>query len=292
MEKDGSGSSTGKDAELGALLSGADRGMLDAIRDHLDLDTGFAQILGDLAGITPAGRPAGPEEAEPGDHAHSYGHALDPVRACEVSGAAHKIPAPAGPRTRQEPRHHHRTLTTLALAVITALNIALLCSLSHNHGAISAQSGASATSPTPKPIAGEPARDLWLLPPPRPHQLIVLASKAGASASLRFAAYSAGIGGDPVISYLRDSRSGPVLLLSGFPAGTAIRFLSTGTDQSYGNCSTVSHQHHPFPSGGEQLSPGTTICITGDNGRVMLKTVQNQSGGQIGVIITWFPDLV
>jgi hypothetical protein len=289
MEKDGSGNSTGKDADLDALLSAADRGMLDAIRDHLDLDTGFAQIL---AGIPPTGRPTGPAEAEPGDHAHSYGHALDPVRACEVSGAAHKSPAPAGPETRREPRHHHRALTTLALAVITALNIALLYSLSHNHGAIGAQSGASATTPTPKPIVGEPARDLWYFPPPRPHQLIVLASKAGASASLRFAADSAGIGGDPAISYLRDSRSGPVFLLSGFPVGTAIRFLSTGADQPCGNCSTVSHRNHPFPSGGEQLSTGTTICITGDNGQVMLKTVQNQPSGQIGVMITWFPDLM
>jgi hypothetical protein len=290
MEKDGSSDSTGKDAVLDALLSAADSGMLDAIRDNLDLDTGFAQILGDFAGVTPTGRATGPVEAEPGGHAHRYGHALDPVPACEVSGAAHKIPAPAGPKTRKEPRYHHRTLTTLALAVITALNIALLCSLSHNHGAVGAQSGASATSP--KPIAGEPARDLWYFPPPRPQPLIVLASKAGATASLRFAADNAGIGGDPVISYLKDSRSGPVLLLSGFPADTTIRFLSIGADQSCRNCSTASHWHYPFPSGGEQFSPGTMICIAGGNGRVILKTVQNQSSGQIGLIITWFSDLV
>jgi hypothetical protein len=56
MEKDGSSGSTGKDAELDALLSATDRGMLEAIRDNLDLDTGFAQILGDIAGVTPAGR--------------------------------------------------------------------------------------------------------------------------------------------------------------------------------------------------------------------------------------------
>ena len=143
MEKDGSGNSTGKDAELDALLSAADRGMLDAIRDNLDLDTGFAQILGDLTGVTPTGRPTGPAEAELGGHAHSHGHALDPVLACEVSGGARKIPAVAGPKTRKEPRYHRKTLTTLALAVITALNIALLCSLSHNHGAVGAQSGAA-----------------------------------------------------------------------------------------------------------------------------------------------------
>ena len=59
IEKDGAGNSTGKDAELDALLSAADRAMLDAIRDNLALDTGLAQILGDLAGIPPAGRPAG-----------------------------------------------------------------------------------------------------------------------------------------------------------------------------------------------------------------------------------------
>ncbi len=289
MEKDGSGNSPGKDTELDALLSAADRGMLDAIRANLDLDTGFAQILGDLAGVPPSGRPAGPAEAEPGGHARSYGHAPDPVLACEVSGAAHKIPAPAGPKTRKEPRDRHKTLTALALAVITALNIALLCSIGHNHGAVGVQSGAGATSPGP--ITGEPARDLWYFPP-RPHQLIVLASKAGASASLRFAADNAGIGGDPVISYLKDSRSGPVLLLSGFPAGTPIRFLSASADQSCRTCSTVSHRNHPFPSGGEQLSPGTAICITGGNGRVMLKTVQSQPSGQIGVIITWFPPLM
>ena len=49
-----------RDAELDALLSAADRGMLDAIRDNLDLDTGFAQILDNLAGITPSGRATGP----------------------------------------------------------------------------------------------------------------------------------------------------------------------------------------------------------------------------------------
>ena len=257
---------------------------------NLDLDTGFAQILGDLAGITPAGRPAGPAGGRTWRPRSQLRPRARPGTCLRGFRRSTQDPGPAGPKTRKEPRHHHKTLTTLALAVITALNIALLCSLSHNHGAVGAQSGASATSP--KPIAGEPARDLRYFPPPRPHQLIVLASKAGASASLRFAAYSAGIGGDPVISYLKDSRSGPVLLLSGFPAGTAIRFLSTGADQSYGTCSTVSHRNHPFPSGGEQLSPGTTICITGDNGRVMLKTVQNQSSGQIGVIVTWFPDLM
>jgi hypothetical protein len=172
MEKDGSGNSTGKDPELDALLSAADRGMLDAIRDNLDLDTGFAQILGDLTGVTPTGRPTGPAEAEPSGHAHSHGHALDPVLACEVSGGARKITAAAGPKTRKEPRCHHKTPTTLALAVITALNIALLCSLSYNHGAIGAQSGSSVTSP--KPIAGETVRDHREFPPPRLHKLILL----------------------------------------------------------------------------------------------------------------------
>ena len=122
--------------------------------------------------------------------------------------------------------------------------------------------------------------------------MIVLAGKAGDCASLRFAADNAGIGGDPVISYLNDSPSGPVLLLSGFPVGTAISFLSTGADRSGRNCSAVSRRNHPFPSGGEHFSPGTTICITGGNGRVMLNTVQNQPSAQIGVIVTWFPDLM
>ena len=101
MEKDGSGNSAGKDAELDALLSAADRGMLDAIRDNLDLDTGFAQILGDLTGVTPTGRPTGPAEAELGGHAHSYGHALDPVRACEVSGGASQDPGRGRPENPQ-----------------------------------------------------------------------------------------------------------------------------------------------------------------------------------------------
>ena len=290
MEKDGSSNSTGKDTELDALLSAADRAMLGAIRDNLDLDTGLAQILGDLAGITPASRQAGPAEAEPGGRAHSYGRALDPVLACEVPGAARKTPGPASPKTRKEPRDHRKTLTTLALAVITALSIALLCSLSYNHGAAGVQSGASASSP--KRIVGEPARETWPFPSARQHQLIVLPGKAGASASLSLVAYNAGIGGDPVISYLKDSSSGPVLLLSGFPAGTAIRFLSTGADQSCRTRSAVSRRNHPFPPGGEQFSPGTTMCITGGNGRAMLKTVQNQPSGQIGVIATWFPDLM
>ena len=150
-----------------------------------------------------------------------------------------------------------------------------------------AQSGASVTSP--KPIAGEPARDYRDVPPPRPHKLILLGSKAGASVSLRFAADNAG---NLVISYLKDSPSGPVLLLSGFPAGTAISFLSTGADQSSRTCSAVSRRNHPFPSDGEQLAPGATICITGDNGRVELKTVQNQHSAQIDVIVAWFPDLM
>lgn len=287
MEKDGSSDSAGKDTELDALLSAADRGMLDAIRDNLDLDTGFAQIVGNLAGITPSVRATGPAQAVPGGHAHSAGHVLDAVRACEVSGAALKLPAS---ETRREPRRHRRMLTTLALAAIAALNIALLCSLSH--GAVGARSAASATSPTPKPVAGESVRTLCFVPPARPQQFIVLASKVGACASLRFAADSAGIGGDPVISYLKNSPGGPVLLLSGFPVGTAVRFLSANAGRSGRNCSAVSYWNHPFPSGGEQFSPGTTICITGGSGRVMLNTVQNQSSEQIGVLITWFPDLV
>ena len=71
MEKDGFSDSAGKDAELDALLSAADRGMLDAIQDNLDLDTGFAQILGDLTEVTPTVRATGPAQAVPGGHAHS-----------------------------------------------------------------------------------------------------------------------------------------------------------------------------------------------------------------------------
>jgi hypothetical protein len=286
MGKDGSGNSAGKDTELEALLSAADNGMLDAIRDNLDLDTGLAQILGNLAGITPTGQPTGPAEAEPGGQAHSYGHAPGPVRALGVPGAARKSPASAVPETRKEPRYHPKMLTTLALAVITALSIALLCSLSHNYWAVGARSEAS-----PRPIAGEPTKKLWHFPP-GPHHFFVLASKAGAPASLKPATDNAGIGGDPVISYLKDSTSGPVLLLSGFPAGTTIRFLSPGADQSCWTRSTASRRSHPFPSGGEQFSPRTTICITGGDGRVMLKTVQNQPSGQIAVIVTSFPDMM
>src|SRR5215472_14193522 len=190
MEKDGSGNSAGKDMELDALLSAADSGMLEAIRDNLDLDTGLAQILGGLGGVTPAGRPTGPAEAEPG------GHTLDPVLACEVSGAVHKIPAPARPASHREPLYHPRVLITLALAVVTAVNIAVLCSLSHNHGALATRFGANAISHAFEPVVGErPAGQ------PRPEQAIVLADKVGASVSLRFAAHSAGLGGDPVISY-------------------------------------------------------------------------------------------
>jgi hypothetical protein len=286
MGKDGSGNSPGKDTELDALLSAADNGMLDAIRDNLDLDTGLAQILGNLAGITPAVRPTGPAEAEPGGQAHSDGHAPGPVRALGIPGAARKTPDPAVPETRNEPPYHPKTLTTLALAVITALSIALLGSLSHNHWAVGARPGAS-----PKPIAGEPAKKLWHFPP-GPHHFIVLASKAGAPASLKSAADNAGIGGDPVISYLKDSPSGPVLLLSGFPAGTAIRLLSPGADQSCWTRSTASRRSHPFPSSGQQFSPRTTLCITGGNGQVMLKTFQNQPSGQIAVIVTSFPDMM
>ena len=107
MEKDGSGDSTGKNAELDALLSAADRGMLEAIRDNLDLDTGFAHILGDVAGITPTGRPTRPAEAEPGGHAHSNGHALDPVPACEVA-AQHT----RSRRRRPQRATENRSITT------------------------------------------------------------------------------------------------------------------------------------------------------------------------------------
>ena len=285
-QKDGSGDSVGKDAELDALLSAVDRGMLEAIRDNLDLDTGFARILGDLDGITPADRPTGSAKAEPGGHAHGHDHALDPVLAGEVSSAACKIAVSVGPKSRRKSPYRHRALITLALAVVTALNITVLCSLSHNHGTVVTQSGANATNPA----AREPARDVF--PPPTPQQLIVLDNKVGASASLRFAADSAGIGGDPVIRYLKDSRSGPVLLLSGFPPGSAIRFLSSSADQSCTTCSAVTYWNHPFPSAGQQFSPGTTICIAGSSGQVVLKTVQDQSTGQIGVLVNWSAELV
>lgn len=288
MEKDGSGGSTDKRTELDAFLSAADKGMLDAIHDNLDLDTGFAQILSDLAGIAPTGRPTGPAEAEPDGHTHSYGHALDPVHACEVSRAAHKIPASADRPSHREPLYRHRALITLALAVVAVLNIAILISLSQNHGIASAQSGATATDPPFKPIAAEQARDRYF-PRPKLQQLIVLANKTGASAPLRFAADSNGIGGRPSISYLRDSRGGPVLLLSGFPVGTAIGFLSIGAGRSYRTCSAISHWNYPFPSGGEQFSSGTRMCIAGPNGRFMLETVQSQPSGQIDVVITRFP---
>ena len=289
--KDGPGGSTGQDKDLDALLSAADTGMLDAIRANLDLDTGFAQILSGLAGITPAGRPAAPPETEPVSQAPSYGHALDPVRACQAASAAHKIPPANGPKSPRKPLYHHRALVTLALAIIAALNIAVLVILSQNHAAASAQSIARAANPPSAPIAGEPARDLYPLRPPTTRQQVVLADKVGASASLRSAADSAGIGGNPVISYLRDSRNGPVLLLSGLPAGTAIMFLSIDADKSCWNCSTVGQRNYPFPRSGEQFSPGTRICIAGANGRVILKTMQSQSSGQIDVIITTFPDL-
>ena len=291
IEKDGCGGSTGKDKELDALLSAADRGMLDAIRDNVDLDTGFAQIVDNLADTTPPGQPAEPAEADPDGHASSYGHAFDPVDAYEVSSAAHRTPATADPRGNRDPLYRRGALVTLALALVAALNIAVLFSLSQNHGMASAQPGANVTNPPSEPISGRPAGNFHFSPPPKMQQLIVLANKPGASASLRFAADSVGIGGDPVISYLRDSRSGPVLLLSGLPAGTATRFLSIDADQSCRNCSTVSYWKYPFPSGGEQFSPGTTIYIAGANGRVILRTIQNHSSGQVIVIITWLPDL-
>jgi hypothetical protein len=90
----------------------------------------------------------------------------------------------------------------------------------------------------------------------------------------------------------RHSRSGPVLLLSGFPPGTAIRFISTGAGQSCTNYSAVTYWNHTFPSGGKQFSPGTTICIAGSSGQVVLQTVQDQSTGQIGVLVNWSGDLV
>jgi hypothetical protein len=288
--KGGSSGSTGKDKELDALLSAADKGMLDAIRANLDLDTGFAQILGGLADITLAGRPAAPLEAGPGGQAPGYGHALDPVRACEAASAADKTRAAIGPKSPSKPLYQHRTLITLALAVVAALNIAVLVSLSQNHASASGQSIANAANPPSASIAGEPARDGYPVPPPKTRQQVVLADKVGASASLRSAADSAGIGGDPVISYLKDSLNSPVLLLSGLPAGTATMFLSTDPDQSCRNCSTVS-QWNPFPSSGEQFPPGTRIFIAGPNGRVMLRTMQSQSSGQIDVIIISFPDL-
>jgi hypothetical protein len=99
MEKDDSGNSTGKDPELDALLSAADTGMLDAIRDNLDLDTGFAQILGDLTGATPTDQPTGPAEAELGGQAHSHGHVPDPILACEVPAEL----ARARPRSARKP---------------------------------------------------------------------------------------------------------------------------------------------------------------------------------------------
>jgi hypothetical protein len=166
IEKGCPGGLGGKDAELDALLSAADRGMLNAIRDNLDLDTGLTQILGNVAGITPTGRPTGPVEAEPGGHAHSYGHAPDPVPAFEVSRAARKIPVSVGPKSPRRLLYHHRALIMLALAIVTALNIAVLFSLSQSHGAIGTQSGASAAGLPVKPITGEPAGDLF--PPPRP----------------------------------------------------------------------------------------------------------------------------
>src|SRR5579859_8100758 len=145
--KDGSCGSTGKDKELDALLSAADKGMLDAIRANLDLDTGFAQILSGMAGITPTGRPTAPSEVGPVSQAASYGHALDPVRASQAASAAHKIPAAIGPKSPRKPLYHHRALITLALAVVAALNIAVLVSLSQNHAVASAQSIARAANP-------------------------------------------------------------------------------------------------------------------------------------------------
>ena len=134
----------------------------------------------------------------------------------------------------------HRALITLALAVVAALNIAVLFSLSQTM-----RSPAPNLSPTrltfpPRPLpAGRPEISTPI-PSPKTRQQVVLADKVGASASLRSAADSAGIGGDLVISYLRDSRNGLVLLLSGLPAGSATHVLSIDSDQSCRNCSTVS----------------------------------------------------
>jgi hypothetical protein len=288
--KDDSGGSTDKDKELDAFLSDADAGLLDAIRDNVDLDTGFAQVIGDLTGTTSAGQPTGPADADPGGRAPSYGHEPDPVHAGEVFDAARTMAA-ADPKGSKEPLCHRRALVTLAVAVVAALQIALLFSLSQNHGFASAQSGASVTNPPSKPIAGEPAGDFNPVWPPRMRQVIVLASKARAFASLGFAADSAGIGGNPVISYVKGFSGSPVLLLSGLPVGTATRFLSISADQSCGNCPEVSDWSYQSASGGEQFSPGTTVYIAGGNGRVILRTVQNQSSGQVVVIITWFPDV-
>jgi hypothetical protein len=290
IAKDDSGDSTDKNKELDALLSAADRDLLGAIRDSVDLDTGFAQVLNDLAGPTPSGQPTGSEEADAGGRVPGYSRTLDPVPAGEVSSAARMIQAGAGPKGR-EPLHYPRALITLAVAVVAALQVAVLFSLSQNHWFASAHSGATVTSPPSEPIAGGPARGSYFFRPPRMQRVVILADKVGAFASLRFAADSAGIGGNPLISYLKDSGNGPVLLLSGLPTGTATRFLSSDAGQSCGNCSEVSYWNYPFPSGGELIPLGTTVYIAGPNGRVILRTIQNQPSGQVVLFINWFPDL-
>jgi hypothetical protein len=99
----------------------------------------------------------------------------------------------------------------------------------------------------------------------------------------------AGIDGNLAIRYLRDSRSGPVLLLSGLPIGTVTRFLSMG--RACADCYTVGYGNYTFPPGGEEFPAGTGIWIAGHDGEIILRTLQDQFSGQVDVTIVWRPGL-
>jgi hypothetical protein len=300
-DEENPGGFASQDAELDALLSAADKGMLDAIRDNLDLDAGFAQALDASGAVTPASRPAPATHPKGKDcgGAHAHRNTPDPLHARNTPAPPHPVPALAARAGLRELSYSGRAAITVALALVAALYVALFLDLTQDHGGAFAQPVASApylpAQPPDgfpaKPHPGEPPRGFH---PPfyMPQRLAVLDIPAGTSMSLKFAADSAGIGGHPVISYVKDYPSGPTLLLFDFPEGTHVRLLSADTGQPATSPRVDDQQGHPFHSRGEQFPPKATIAIAGPSAMVILKTMPDQPGNRVYVIVTRFPNIL
>jgi hypothetical protein len=185
--------------ELHAILRAADNGLLQAIENNLDLNAGFSRLISELPEVAPADTQRSPARTGPRRAglyaarvagAPAEGRWLSPLAVNGGGGAA---------------PHNRSRLIMLGLAVALALNIGVLTSLIHN-SATSPQPGASGIALPANHLPHEPAIGRRF-PPPRPQQVIILGSP-GAFAPLGDFAAGAGIGGNPVISYLENSGKG------------------------------------------------------------------------------------
>lgn len=156
IDKEKSDGPAGDDTGLDALMAAADQGMLDAIRASLDLDAGFAQVLGSLESTVPPAPLASASETRP----CNCGNVSQPT------GAPHRIGQSIHVSTAANRKQawFAGILVAAVFALIISLNVAVLVKIGRDRVSAFPQAGANAPCLPFKPPANLPMKPIIRIP--------------------------------------------------------------------------------------------------------------------------------